>query len=199
MTGVLVALLAILWALVLVPPLMKTRDNTSLTGTVGSFNKGMRALGSNHAQPLTGGRYVLTPKTPLDAPDPRLVIHRRRRMFCGILTGLVLTLALGAIPALRMLWWASLILAVTMGAFAAFLISEKGRNDYLKLQGGSRTSPSARESRTPDVPTALRLYQNETEYLPPISRPQPVFRILDEDDEEDDGLSELGWAQAGQL
>lgn len=199
MTGVLVALLAFLWALVLVPPLMRVRDNTSL-GSVGTFNRGMRALGSNHDRALTGGRYVLTPKTPLDEPDPRLVIYRRRRIFSGMLAGLGCTLVLGTIPGLRMLWWVSLILAVTIAGFAAFLISEKSRNDYLRLKSTNRT-PYQRQpaySRQPDTPTALRMFEQHHEPVRTLSRPQPVFRILDEDDE-DDGLSELGWARAGQL
>lgn len=205
MTGVLVALLAFLWALVLLPPLLKARDNTSL-GTVNTFNRGMRALGSNRDSTFTGGRYVLTPMTPLDAPNPRLVTYRRRRVFSGLIAGLGCTLVLGAVPGLRMFWWASLILAIAVGGFAAFLVSEKSRSDRMKLQGTNRT-PYQRQAAyqrraayqdAPDVPTSLRMYQNEREPAPATSRRQPVFRILDDEDD-DDGLSELGWARAGQL
>lgn len=205
MTGVLVALLAFLWALVLIPPLLRARDNTSL-GTVNTFNRGMRALGSNRDSTFTGGRYVLTPMTPLDAPDPRLVTYRRRRVFSAMISGLGCTLVLGAVPGLRMIWWASLVLAIAVGGFAAFLVSEKSRSDRMKLEGTNRTTyqrqgayqRQAVYEQFPDVPTSLRVYQNAREPAAARTRPQPVFRILD-DDEDDDGLSELSWARAGQL
>ena len=60
MTGVLVALLAVLWAVVLLPILFNAKQNTSVLGSVGTFSRSMRALSSNHIQPAMGGRWVLT-------------------------------------------------------------------------------------------------------------------------------------------
>lgn len=193
MTGVLVILLAILWAAVLVPPLLRSREDASL-GSVGSFSRSMHALGSSHSPPLTGGRYVLAPRTPLDRPDPRLLIYRRRRIFCGLVAGLLVSLGLGAIPGMHVLLWVSLLMAIAVAGFAAFLVAEKSRNaNYLRLSSTHRT-PHRRQDLY--VPTELRSYEEEQVRV--VGRSQPVFRMLDED-EEDDGLSELGWARAGRL
>ncbi len=194
MTGVLVALLAILWAAVLLPVLLSAKQNTSIVGSVGTFSRSMRALSSNHIQPVMGGRWVLTPRTPNDQEERKLRILKRRRIFVSLVGGFGATLFLGLLPGLHSILWVTLILAVTLGGYVAFLIQEKNREPLHR-----RLAPAAPGNQRPvdDVPAVIRLA-----YTPPtpITRNgvRPVHRIVDEAlDEEDDGLSELAWARAG--
>jgi hypothetical protein len=192
-TGVLVALLAVLWAAVLLPILLNAKQNTSVLGSVGTFSRSMRALSSNHIQPAMGGRWVLTPRRPTDQQDRKMTILRRRRIFVSLLGAFGCTLFFGILPGLHSMLWVSLILAITLGGYVAFLVQEKKREPV-----HHRLAPLAPVNQRPvdDVPTVLRLA-----YTPPrpISRNgvRPVHRIVDESLEDDDGLEELAWARAG--
>lgn len=191
MTGVLVALLAVLWAAVLLPVLLRAKENSSVSMTVGSFNRGMRALSSNHSQPVAGGRWVLTPGSPLDQPDPTEIIFRRRRIFCGLLAALAVALPISLIPGLRFMLWVSLALMIGLGGFIAFLLSEKNRRPH---RPASVHRPQPERSRYDDVPSVLRMPDRPIRVMHDGKR--PVYLIDDEVLAEDDGLSELGWAQA---
>ena len=193
MTGILVALLAVLWAAVLLPVLLSAKQNTSVTGSVGTFSRSMRALSSNHSQPYMGGRWVLTPRTVDDAADRKMTILRRRRVFVSLLATFGVTLFLGLLPGLRTMLWASLTFALILGAFVAYLIQEKSRTPaHHRLT--PKTAATER-GRSEDIPTVLRLA-----YTPPApiirNGARPVHRIVDES-LEDDGLGELGWLKAG--
>jgi hypothetical protein len=192
-TGVLVALLAVLWAAVLLPVLLSARQNTSITGSVGTFSRSMRALSSNHTQPSMGGRWVLTPKTVNDEEDRKMTILRRRRIFVSLLGTFGITLFLGLLPGLRTMLWASFVFAIILGAFIAYLIQEKSRTPaHHRLS--PQTAPADR-GRVEDIPTVLRLA-----YTPPAptirNGARPIHRIVEES-LEDDGLGELGWLKAG--
>lgn len=192
MTGMLVAMLAILWAVVLVPVLLRAKENSSVSMTVGTFNRSMRALGSNHNQPVAGGRWVLTPGSPLDQPDPTEIIFRRRRIFCGMLAALAISLPASLIPGLRFMLWVSLALMVSLGGFIAFLISEKNRRPHRPAASSQR--PQQDPYRYDDVPSVLRMPERPIRVMHDGKR--PIYLIDDEVLAEDDGLSELGWAQA---
>ena len=196
MTGVLVALLAALWAVVLLPVLLKAKENSSVSVTVGTFNRSMRALSSNHEAPSMGGRWVLTPRNPMDevVSSSSEVIFLRRRIFCGMLAGLVFCLPASLIPGLGFLVWFAAALAIGLGGFTAFLISEKNKKPYRPVAAPERREP---RYRADDIPSVLRVAPT-----PPVrilhNGTRPVYLI--EDDVlagDDDGLSELGWAQAG--
>lgn len=193
MTGVLVALLAVLWAVVLLPVLLKAKENSSVSLSVGTFNRSMRALSSNHEAPVAGGRYVLTLRTPLDEPDRRELIFKRRRIFCGMLAGLAFCLPASLVPGLGFLLWAGIALALGLAGFTAFLISEKKKRPYRPAVRQEREDLSR---RIDDIPAVLRMPVN-----PPVKivdyGSRPVYIIEDDVLAEDDGLSELGWAQAG--
>lgn len=193
MTGILVALLAVLWAAVLLPVLLSAKQNTSITGSVGTFSRSMRALSSNHSQPYMGGRWVLTPRTVEDEGDRKMTILKRRRIFVSLLGTFGVTLFLGLLPGLRTMLWASLAFAIILGAFVAFLIQEKARTP-----AHHRLSPQTLandRARSDDIPTVLRLA-----YTPPTptirNGARPLHRIVEES-LEDDGLGELGWLKVG--
>ena len=196
MTGVLVGLLAVLWAVVLLPVLLKAKENSSVSLTVGTFNRSMRALSSNHEAPNMGGRWVLTPRTPMDEPvsDQSDVIFLRRRIFCGMLAGLAFCLPASLVPGLRFLIWVAAALFVGLVGFAAFLVNEKNKKPYPPAAPQERQDP---RYRVDDIPSVLRI-----EPTPPVrilhNGARPVYLIEDEVlAGDDDGLSELGWAQAG--
>lgn len=197
MTGVLVALLAVLWAVVLLPVLLKAKENSSVSLTVGTFNRSMRALGSNHEQPNMGGRWVLTPRSPLDdAPPPRDVIFMRRRIFCGLVAALAFTLPASLVPGLRFLIWVSAMIAIGLAGFTAFLVSEKNKKPSRPMGVAQwRVEPRNQVHDIPSVllapePPPVRILHNGS---------HRVHLIEDEVLGDDDGLSELGWAQAGRF
>lgn len=193
MTGVLVALLAVLWAVVLLPVLLKAKENSSVSLSVGTFNRSMRALSSNHEAPLAGGRYVLTLRTPLDEPDSREIIFKRRRIFSGMVIGLAFALPASLLPGLRFLLWVSIALAIGLAGFTAFLISEKNKKPYRPPAAQNRQEPVR---RVDEVPSVLSMPVNPPVRIMEYGR-RPVYLIEDDVLGEDDGLSELGWAQAG--
>jgi hypothetical protein len=176
--------------------LLKAKENSSVSLTVGTFNRSMRALSSNHEAPNMGGRWVLTPRNPLDevSSSNSEVIFLRRRIFCGMLAGLVFCLPASLVPGLGFLVWMAGALAIGLAGFTAFLINEKNKKPY-------RPVNAQRPQRYPvdDIPSVLRAAST-----PPVrilhNGTRPVYLI--EDDVlagDDDGLSELGWAQAGRF
>jgi hypothetical protein len=191
MTGVLVGLLAVLWAVVLLPVLLKAKDNSSISLTVGTFNRSMRALSSNHEVPNVGGRWVLTPRNPMEDTVSKQteIIFLRRRIFCGMLAALAFCLPASLVPGLRFLIWVSAALFLGLVGFAAFLINEKNKKPYRPAV------PQERFRAVDDIPSVLRI-----EPTPPVrvlhNGTRPVYLIEDEVLADDDGLSELGWAQA---
>lgn len=195
MTGVLVALLAVLWAVVLLPVLLKAKENSSVSVSVGTFNRSMRALSSNHEAPNMGGRWVLTPRNPLEATVTAQseVIFMRRRIFCGMLAALAFSLPASLVPGLRFMLWVSAALFLGLAGFAAFLINEKNKKPYRPAVPQERRE---RFRTVDDVSSVLRI-----EPSPPVrvlhNGTRPVYLIEDEVLADDDGLSELGWAQAG--
>ncbi|HEX2054180.1 MAG TPA: hypothetical protein VHJ78_10715 [Actinomycetota bacterium] len=196
MTGVLVALLAVLWAVVLLPVLLKAKEDSSVSVSVGTFSRGMRALGSNHDQPSMGGRWVLTPRSPLDERTPSEIIFMRRRIFCGLLAALAFTLPASLVPGLHFLVWVSILLATCLAGFTAFLISEKNKRDYRPLPIEQKREWEEPRFRADDIPSVLRIPEpSPVRILHHGGR--PLYVIDDETLPDDDGLSELGWAQAG--
>ncbi|MGQ0680057.1 MAG: hypothetical protein ACT4OM_10475 [Actinomycetota bacterium] len=191
MTGILVALLGVLWAVVLLPVLLSARQNTSVTGSVGTFSRSMRALGSNHIQPSMGGRWVLTPRPPEDEADRKMTMLRRRRVFCSMVGTLCFTLFLGMLPTMRPMLWVAMVAGLSLGAYVYFLIQQKQRTPaYRRLAPVAAAEPRGGE----DIPTVLRLA-----YTPPArfeAGGRRVHRILDES-LDDDGLGELSWLKAG--
>lgn len=92
-----------------------------------SLGNSMRVLRSNHQLPRWSGRWVLTPRKPLDEPLRSEVIARRRRIFCGLVAGTCLTVPAGLISGLGLMAWAGTVQAVALAGFVGFLVSDKKR------------------------------------------------------------------------
>ena len=84
-----------------------------------------RVLRSNHELPRWSGRWVLTPRKPLDDPVRGRVVARRRRTFYGLVAGTCLSLAAGLVPGLGLLAWAGTVQAAALAGFVGFLRSDK--------------------------------------------------------------------------
>lgn len=92
-----------------------------------SLGNSMRVLRSNHQLPRWSGRWVLTPRKPLDGPLRSEVITRRRRIFCCLVAGTCLLLPAGLIAGLGVLAWTGGVSASALAGFVGFLLSDKKR------------------------------------------------------------------------
>jgi hypothetical protein len=106
-----ILLLALAWAVVLVPSLLKPRFESSPIDGVRNFERSMGILASaRHGGPKIPGRWVMVPKDMPQGPKRRrnLVVQRRRRNFFRLIIVVFASLILGAIPGLRYFLWVNL-------------------------------------------------------------------------------------------
>jgi hypothetical protein len=90
-----------------------------------TFGKSIRVVRSNHQLPRWSGRWVLTPRKPLEDPLRSEIIGRRRRVFCALTVGTCLTLTAGLVPGLGLVTWAGAAQGVALAGFVGFLLSDK--------------------------------------------------------------------------
>jgi hypothetical protein len=106
-----ILLLALAWAVVLVPSLLKPRFESSPIDGVRNFERSMGILASaRHGRTEIPGRWVMVPKDLPQGPKRRrnLVIQRRRRNFLRLIIIVVASLILGVIPGLHYFLWVNL-------------------------------------------------------------------------------------------
>ena len=120
-------LLGLAWAVVLIPALTRPRFESSPLDGVRSFEQAMGILastrkGSSDRQQMPG-RWVMVPKGMGRGVKTRRqrVVRKRRAMFQRLLIASGATFVLGLIPAVRTLWWASLVFAVVTAGYAVML------------------------------------------------------------------------------
>lgn len=107
---VFVVLLALVWGVVLVPSIFRTRLESSPINAVRRFEHSMGILA--RARRYSGpGRWVMVPKgrpqRPIDRRRQR-VMRRRRQAFVRLVTAAGATFILGIPSPLRFVWWAHL-------------------------------------------------------------------------------------------
>jgi hypothetical protein len=103
---VLIVLLALVWAIVLLPSLFKSRAKSSPINGVRSFERAMGVLSgarSGRSKDQPTGRWIMVPRSDVTAPVRRRarVIRRRRRNFLRTLAVVAGTLGLSFVPGLR--------------------------------------------------------------------------------------------------
>jgi hypothetical protein len=106
-----ILLLALAWAVVLVPSLLKPRFESSPIDSVGNFERSMGILASaRHGRTHIPGRWVLVPRDMEQGPKRRrnFVIQRRRRNFYRLIIVVFASLILGVIPSLHYFLWVNL-------------------------------------------------------------------------------------------
>jgi hypothetical protein len=115
-----ILLLALAWAVVLVPSLLKPRFESSPIDSVGNFERSMGILASaRHGRQQIPGRWVMVPKDMQEGPKRRrnLVIQRRRRNFFRLIIVVFASLILGVIPGLHYFLWVNLAADVVLAAY----------------------------------------------------------------------------------
>lgn len=128
-SGVIYAVLVVLWAAYFIPRWLRRHDELSEARSVEKFDRAMRIL--SRRDPVGDRRYVVMPPRPVDAagslrtpgqvpaqrsrprpPAVSPVAMRRRRVLAGMLLATVLTVLL--VPVTPVPWWgAVLVLAAT--------------------------------------------------------------------------------------
>lgn len=125
MTLLLVVLLVVLWGAVFVPAILRARQESSPILTVGTFRRGMRALGGRSSN---SGRWVLMPVGPEQLLlSRRQMLIRRRRVFSGLVVTAGATLVFGLIPGARGLLKIHLAVDLILFGYIIFLIQAKQR------------------------------------------------------------------------
>jgi hypothetical protein len=104
---------------------------------------------------LTGqGRWIVTPRKGMAFVGTRerakeRARERRRRVFVFLLESIGLTALIGLVPPLRMMWYATGILLVLLGAYVWLLVSIRARGESARLGGN-------REAAVPERPSPSR-------------------------------------------
>jgi hypothetical protein len=126
-TLLLVVLLALLWGVVIVPAILRARQDSSPIVTVGTFRKNMRALSSG-LKSTPAGRWILLPTHPDDLVAPRKRrLERRKRLFAALVAAAATTLGLGLLPAMRDVLKLHLVLDLALAGYVWFLLQAKRR------------------------------------------------------------------------
>lgn len=124
---VFLVLLALIWAVVLLPSLLRTRLEGSPIDGVRSFEHAMGILGN--ARRRSGsvpGRWVMVPKD-VTVPQRRhkRVIAKRRSAFQRMLVVCGATFVLGLVPPLRAVLWLHLACDAALGVYVWRLLQWK--------------------------------------------------------------------------
>jgi hypothetical protein len=108
-------LLALVWAIVLIPSLLRPRLQSSPVNGVRDFERRMGILASARRRQGTSGRWIMVPKPDVTAPKRRRsrLIRKRRQTFERLLVAAAGTFVLGLIPGMH--WFLLLNAAVDVG------------------------------------------------------------------------------------
>ena len=159
-----ILVLVVLWAAVLIPPILRSR-NASGVGGVSDFMDGLRSLGGRHhggrqhqmggpvlhglvgapSQPMRNPRQPLAPPMAYrPMPGGISPMQRRRRNVLFVLGGAVGVTSLLALMARSMMFYLLFFLAAAaLGAYCYALVQMKNR------AGGARSAPQKRMFVTP--------------------------------------------------
>jgi hypothetical protein len=132
---VVLLLLAVIWATVLIPPIVKARAENRPAGSIVDFRRRLRVLAHATPQsPASASPHPRGPVPPGRAPRPfalaprpalsrqRRSIKRRRDILVGLVVAMTGSLVLGFLPPLRVLWAVHALLDVLFIAYVATLI-----------------------------------------------------------------------------
>ena len=125
---VLVGVLALVWAALLLPSMVRTRIESSPANGVRSFERSMGVLASaRNRKGQTPGRWIMVPRSDVTAPVGRRsrIIRRRRQNFERLLAAAVITLLLGFVPQLRWMWFVHLAVDGALGIYVSRLLRYK--------------------------------------------------------------------------
>lgn len=180
MNGALVVILALVWALVLLPGAVRSR-RSSPTNSVGTFERAMDVLARRDGNPRSGrsdGRYVYVPHDAGRIVGERArrrnaLVAQRRRMFVRLLGAAGITLPL-AILFDGILWALFAASVAALGVYVGLLLRWKGQADQ-----------AAEVVRSlPDVPRARDVARAEHERVAVgAERPHGGVQVATRDDD----------------
>ena len=126
-----VAVLALIWAMLLIPSMLRERLASSPIEGVRSFERSMGILASTRKGASPPGRWIMVPRSEVTQPVRRRsrVIRRRRQNFERLLAVAGVTLVLGFVPALRWMWLVHLAVDGLLGFYVTRLLRWKRDED----------------------------------------------------------------------
>jgi hypothetical protein len=166
LTIVVLLILAVIWAAVLIPPLLGARAEGRPADSIGDFRRQLSVLrraapiGTPAPQPLAAYGtvpFVAGPHTQSrqDAARRRTV-KRRRDVFYALVTSMAGTLVLGMVPGLRVLLGLHLVLDALFVAYVALLV--RMRNQAAEREMKVRFLPQS--AHAPEPAFAMRRSAN---------------------------------------
>jgi hypothetical protein len=123
-----IVLLALAWAVVLLPSILRTKLEASPIDGVRSFERSMGILANaRNRRTERPGRWIMVPRSDVTAPVRRRsrVIRRRRQNFERLLALAGVTFLAGFVPQLRWMWFVHLAVDGALGFYVTRLLRYK--------------------------------------------------------------------------
>ncbi len=131
--------LAIVWAAVLIPPMLRARAEGSPADSIGSFRRQLHVLQRTAPSAVAPANSLGVPRYPAPAPVPTYqmartfspspeasrrarTLRRRRDVLLALLAAMGLTFVLALVPGFGMLWGAHLVLDVAFLGYVGLLV-----------------------------------------------------------------------------
>jgi hypothetical protein len=168
---VLLLILAVVWAVVLIPPFLRSRADARPADSISAFRHRLNVLertgpvGTKRV-PLLAHRPDVAGFVPIARrPGPRAnqmaamssrgrTQRRRRDIFVGMLAAMATSLVLGFIPSLRILWVVHLLVDAMFVTYVALLVHM--RNQAAEREMKVRFLPQHLGTRQPEPALLLR-------------------------------------------
>ena len=187
MAVVVILVLAVLWAAVLVPPILRSRAESGAAGGISDFfgrmrdGLGHRANGGDPAlsplQPIMGpvgpmggpvDPYSSAPVGPIHVPGAMSPAQRRRRdVLVGLLGAVAITLVMALFSSGLAFWVLHLVADVLLFGYVYMLLQLKARNG-----GAERRPMPARQG--PVAPSLPNVHDLTARRFPPATAPSRV-------------------------
>ena len=166
----LLLILAVVWAVVLIPPWLRNRADARPADSITAFRHrltvlertgpvGARRMPIISSRPdvsgfVPSGRRTAAPRSAMASYPAKARTQRRRRdIFVGLLAAMVASLVLGLVPALRILWVVHLIVDFLFVAYVAMLVHM--RNQAAERDMKVRFLPGHLSTHRPEPATLL--------------------------------------------
>jgi hypothetical protein len=168
LTIVVLLILAVIWAAVLIPPLLRARAEGRPADSIGNFRRQLWVLqrtGPGIVPPANTLGTAMGPYRPVapglairsvspDAMRRARTLKRRRDVLFGLLGAMGGTLVLGLIPSMRVLWGLHVVLDLLFAGYVALLV--RMRNAAAEQEMKLRFIPGAAPSAAPEPALLLR-------------------------------------------
>ena len=167
----LLLILAVVWAVVLVPPWLRSRADARPADSISAFRHRLTVLErtgpvGTRRVPMLAHRPDVSGFVPIARrPGPRTTAmsamssrartqRRRRDIFVGMLAAMVTSLVLGFVPSLRILWVVHLLVDAMFVTYVALLVHM--RNQAAERDMKVRFLPGRLPGRAPEPALLLR-------------------------------------------